>query len=124
MVPAVNKRFFKSFNLISRKHDLMLEAVQVPVVLLPQLNPLHHLADFVLHWAIFWMVRRPRNNQEIARTITVHHRVVNVRAVMCRKIVPNERPMKISAGDIICLDIHAHVVAKVAEYIGGGSNGT
>ena len=53
MVPTVNKSFFKPFNLISRKHDLMLEAVQIPVLLLPQPNPLHHLTDFVLDWAVF-----------------------------------------------------------------------
>ena len=62
MVPTVNERFFKSINLISRKHNLMLEAVQIPVLLLPQSNPLHQLADFVLNWSVFWMARRPRDN--------------------------------------------------------------
>jgi hypothetical protein len=44
--------------------------------------------------------------------------------VMRSKVVPNEHPMKISAGDIVRLNIRAHVVAKVAEYVGGGANGT
>ena len=62
MVPTVNERFFKSINLISCKHNLMLEAVQIPALLLPQSNPLHHLADFVLNWSILWMVRWPWDN--------------------------------------------------------------
>jgi hypothetical protein len=32
--------------------------------------------------------------------------------------------MKISARDIVCLNIAAHVVAEVAEYVGGSTNGT
>jgi hypothetical protein len=40
-----------------------------------------------------------------------------------QQIVPQEHPMKISAGNIVCLNIRAHVVAKVAEYVGGGANG-
>jgi len=42
---------------------------------------------------------------------------VDIRAVMCSKVVPNEHPMEISAGDIVRLNIHAHVVAKVVEYV-------
>ena len=45
-------------------------------------------------------------------------------AVMRSKVVPNEHSMEISAGDIVRLNIRAHVVAKVAEYVGGGANGT
>jgi hypothetical protein len=43
---------------------------------------------------------------------------------MHRKIIPNKHLMEISAGNIIRLNIRAHVVAKVAEYVGGGANGT
>ena len=32
-------------------------------------------------------------------------------------------PMEISVGDIVCLNICAHIVAKVVEYVGGGANG-
>ena len=70
------------------------------------------------------MVWRPRNNQEIGGTNTACHCVVDVRTVMRSKVVPNEHPMEIGAGDIVRLNIHANVVAKVAEYVGGGANGT
>jgi hypothetical protein len=70
------------------------------------------------------MVRQPRDNQEIGGTNTARHCVVNVRAVMRSKVVPNEHPMEISAGDVVRLNIRAHVVAQVAEYVGGGANGT
>ncbi len=62
MVPTVNKRFFKSFDLISRQCYLVLKPIQVPILLLLQPNLLHHLTDLVLDWAVFWMVRRPRDN--------------------------------------------------------------
>jgi hypothetical protein len=52
------------------------------------------------------------------------HRVVNIRAVMHSKIVPNEHPMEIGAGDIVRLNIHTNVVTKVAEDIVFGANGT
>ena len=52
------------------------------------------------------------------------HRVMDVRAVMRSKIVPNEHPMEIGAGDIVRLNIRTNVVTKVAEDIGGGANGT
>jgi hypothetical protein len=126
MVPAVNKQFFKSFDLISRQCYLVLKPIQVPVLLLLHLQPdlLHQLTDLVLDWAVFWMVQRPRDNQEIGRTNTARHCVVDIRAVMRSKVVPNEYPMEIRAGDIVRLNIRAHVVAKVAEYVGGGANGT
>jgi hypothetical protein len=53
----------------------------------------------------------------------VGHRVVNVSAVMCRKVVPNENSMEIGAWDIVCLSIHANVVAKIPKNIGGSANG-
>ena len=37
------------------------------------------------------------------------HRVVNVRAVMRSKIVPNEHPMEFGAGDIVRLNIRTNV---------------
>ncbi len=43
---------------------------------------------------------------------------------MRSEVVPNEHPMEIGAGDIVCLNIPAHIVAKVAEYVGGSANGT
>jgi len=49
---------------------------------------------------------------------------MDVCAVMRSKVVPNEHPMEISAGDIVLLNIGAHVVTKVVEYVGGGANGT
>ena len=49
---------------------------------------------------------------------------MDVCAVMRGEVVPDEHPMKISAGDIVRLNICAHVVAKVVEYVGGGANGT
>ena len=70
------------------------------------------------------MVRRPRDNRETGGTNTARHCVVDVHAVMRSKVVPNEHPMEISAGDIVRLNIRAHVVAQVAEYVGGGANGT
>jgi hypothetical protein len=44
--------------------------------------------------------------------------------VMHSKIVPNEHPMEIGAGDIVRLNIHTNVVTKVAEDIVFGANGT
>ncbi len=70
------------------------------------------------------MVRRPPDNREIGGTDTACHCVVVVRAVMRSEVVPNEHTMEIGAGDIVHLNICAHVVAKVAEYVGGGANGT
>ena len=102
MVPAVKKHFFKSFDLISRQCYLVLKSIQVPVLLLLQPNLLHHLTDLVLDWAVFWMVWRPRDNQEIGGANTARHCVVDIRAaVMHSKVVPNEHPMEISAGDIV-----------------------
>ncbi len=124
MVPAVNKLFFKSFDLISPQCYFVLKPIQVAVLLILQPNLLHHLTDLVLNWAVFWMVRRPRDNREIGWTNMARHCVVDIRAVMRSKVVPNEHPMEISAGDIVCLNIRAHLVAKVAEYVGGGANGT
>ena len=49
---------------------------------------------------------------------------MDVHAVMRSKIVANEHPMEIGAGDIVRLNIRTNVVAKVAEDIGGGANGT
>jgi hypothetical protein len=42
---------------------------------------------------------------------------------MCSKVVPYKSPMKISARDIVSLNILAYVVAKVMEYLDGGANG-
>jgi hypothetical protein len=36
---------------------------------------------------------------------------------MHSKIVPNEHPMEIGAGDIVLLNIHTNVVTKVAEIL-------
>ena len=54
--------------------------------------------------------------------MTRHH-VVNICAVMHSKIVPNEHPMEIGAGDIVRLNIHTNIVTKVMEDIIGGANG-
>ena len=70
------------------------------------------------------MVFRSRDDRKIARTNTVCHRAVYVPEVMCRQIIPNQNSMKVIAGDIVHLNIRAHVVAKVAEYVGGSANGT
>ena len=43
--------------------------------------------------------------------------------MMRSEVVPNEHTMEIGARDIVRLNIRAHVVAKVAEYVGGGANG-
>ena len=69
------------------------------------------------------MVWRSRDDRKIARTNTVCHRVVYVPAVMRRQIIPNQNSMKVSAGDIVRLNIPADVVAEVTKYIGCGSSG-
>ncbi len=43
---------------------------------------------------------------------------------MHSEVVPNEHPIEIGARDIVRLNIPAHVVAEVVEYVGGGANGT
>jgi hypothetical protein len=42
---------------------------------------------------------------------------------MLGKIITYEYSMKVCAWDIVRLNIRAHVVAKITEYIGGGTNG-
>ena len=69
------------------------------------------------------MVWRSRDDRKIARTNTVCHCVVYVPAVMCRQIIPNQNSMKVSTGDIVCLNIPADVVAEIMKYIGRGSSG-
>ena len=64
------------------------------------------------------------HDRKLAWTKTVGHCGVDVRAVMRSEVVPNEHTMEIGARDIVRLNIRAHVVAKVAEYVGGGANGT
>ena len=70
------------------------------------------------------MVFRSRDDRKIARTNTVCHRVVYVPAVMRRQIISNKNLMKVSAGDIVCLNIPTDVVTEVTKYIGRGSSGT
>ena len=70
------------------------------------------------------MVWRSRDDRKIARTNMVCHRVVCVPAVMRRQIIPNQNLMKVSAGDIVRLNIPADVVAEVTKYIVRGSSGT
>jgi hypothetical protein len=50
--------------LIGCNHDLMLKAKHVPMLLLFQQNPLHHLTDFMLNLAIIWIVRWPQEDRE------------------------------------------------------------
>ena len=64
------------------------------------------------------MVWRLRDDRKNARTNTVCHRVVYVPAVMRRQNIPNQNSMKVSAGDIVRLNIPADVVAEVTKYIG------
>jgi hypothetical protein len=69
------------------------------------------------------MIWRPQDDRKIAGRDTVQHRVVYLPAVMCGQIIPNHNSMKVGAGDIVQLEIPAHVVAEVAKVIGRGSNG-
>ena len=98
--------------------------MHIPVFFLLQLNLLHHLSGFILNGTILWMVWRSRDDRKIARTNTVCHRVVYVPAVMRRQIIPNQNSMKVSAGDIVRLNIPADVVAEFTKYIGRDSSGT
>ena len=68
------------------------------------------------------MIWRPWDNRKIAGTGTVCHCVVNVPAVMCSQIIPYEYTMEISARNIVRLNIRAHVVTEITEYVGGGTN--
>ena len=70
------------------------------------------------------MVWRSQDDRKITRTNTVRHRVVYVPAAMRRQIIPNQNLMKVSAGDIVCLNIPADVVTEITKYIGCGSSGT
>ena len=63
------------------------------------------------------MIWRPWDNRKIAGTGTVC-----VSAVMCSQIIPYEYTMEISARNSVCLNIRAHVVTEITEYIGGGTN--
>ena len=68
------------------------------------------------------MIWRPWDNRKIAGTGTVCHCVVNVPAVMCSQIIPYEYTMEISARNIVRLNIRAHVVTEITEYVEGGTN--
>ncbi len=68
------------------------------------------------------MIWRPWDNRKIAGTGTVCHCVVNVPAVMCSQIIPYEYTMEISARNIVRLNICAHVVTEITEYVEGGTN--
>jgi hypothetical protein len=58
----------------------------------------------------------------MAGTNTACHSVVNILTVMCSKIVPNENPVEVSAWDIVCLNIPANIITKIAKNIAGGTN--
>jgi len=113
LISAMNKGFLKSIYLICSQRNLIRKPIHIPVFLLLQSNLLHHLSDFVLNVTILWMVWRSRDDRKIARTNTVclpRHHVVYVPAVMRRQIIPNQNSMKVSAGDIVRLNIPADVV--------------
>ena len=114
----------KMFNLICSYHYFLLETVDTPIILLLQPDPLHYLTYFVFNRAIFWMIRWPWDNGEIAGTDTVCHRVVDVHTVMCGKVVPDKYSMKVSAGDIVRLNIPADIVAEILKDIDCSSNNT
>ncbi len=57
------------------------------------------------------MVRRPWNDRKLVRANIVCHRVVDICTVMCSKVIPDIDPVPISAGDIVCLNILADIVA-------------
>ena len=114
----------KMVNLICSDRNFLLETVDILIILLLQPDPHHHLTYFVLNRAIFWMIRRPWDNGEIAGTDTVCHRVVDVHTVMCGEVVPDKYSMKVGAGDIVRLNIPADIIAKVSEDINYCSNST
>ncbi len=43
---------------------------------------------------------------------------------MCSEVTTDKNLMQVGAGDIVCLNIPADIVAEVAKDIGGCSNGT
>ena len=118
------KRCIKMFNLICSDHNFLLETVDIPIILLLQPDPLHNLTYFVFNWAIFWMIRWPWDNGEVARTDTVCHSVVDVHTVMRGEVVPDKYSMKVSAGDIVRLNIPADIIAKISKDIDCCSNST
>jgi N-methylhydantoinase B/oxoprolinase/acetone carboxylase alpha subunit len=63
------------------------------------------------------MVWRSQDDRKITRTNTVRHRVVYVPAAMRRQIIPNQNLMKVSAGDIVCLNIPADVVTEITNIL-------
>jgi hypothetical protein len=52
------------------------------------------------------------------------HRVVNLHAEMCSKVIPHENFVEVGAWDIVCLNIIANIIMKITENVGGGANGT
>ncbi len=49
---------------------------------------------------------------------------MNICAEMCSKVIPNKYSVKVSAWDIVRLNIAANIITKIMENIGGGANGT
>ncbi len=118
------KRCINMFNLICSNHNFLLKTVDIPIILLLQPDPLHHLTYFVFNRAIFRMIRWPWDNGEIAGTNTVYHRVVDVHTVMCGEAVSDKYSMKVSAGGIARLNIPADIIAKISKDIDCCSNST
>ncbi len=83
--------FIKSFDLMCCHLNLMLKLIHIPIVLLLQLYLFRNLTNLVFNGAMFQIVRWPRDDGKIARaTNTACHSVMNIRAEMRSKVVPNE----------------------------------
>ncbi len=124
LISTMLKPCIKMFNLICSDHNFLLETVDTPIILLLQPDPLHHLTYFEFNRAIFWMIMWLWDNGEISGTDTVCHRVVDVHTLMRGEVVPDKYLMKVSARDIVRLNIPADIITKISQDIDCCSNST
>jgi hypothetical protein len=119
----MDKLFIKSFDLMCCRLNLLLKPIHNPIVLLLLPNLVYYLTNFVFDGAIFRMVRWPQDNGKIARANMARHLVMNIGTEMRSKVVPNQYSVKVSARDIVCLNIAANIITKITENIGVCANG-
>ncbi len=86
--------------------------------LLPLSQNTSDLAYFVLNWPIFRMILRPSNDAKPTRTLASRDRLMDVRGVMCRQVVPNKNPVVVRPLHSKLLDLHANVVTEIPKDVG------
>ncbi len=95
--------------------DAVLQHLHRPMRLLPLLQNTSDLAYFVLNWPIHRMILRPSNDAKPTRTLPYRDRLMDVRGVMRRRVVPNKNPVVVRPLHSELLDLRANVVTEIPE---------